>query len=89
MHYAGDRRRGCGVDRFASATAMGQGGGSALPVSCQDAPGVARAHSHQHSCLMRRDVLRQQAVQNLDSRLFFWRQCHIQSMENVTFLLAS
>ena len=69
--------------------AMGQCGGSLLPVSRQDAPGVAWADTHQGGCLIQRHVFRQQAIQYLKSRLFFGSQCHILHRVNVTFMPAS
>ena len=59
------------------------------PVSRQDAPGVARADSHQFSRLIQGNVLGEKAVQNLESRLFFGIQSHILHGVNVTFMLAS
>ena len=63
--------------------------GSLLPVSRQDAPGVAGADTHERGCLVQCHVLSQQAVENLKSRLFFGSQCHILHWGTVTFLLAS
>ena len=50
---------------------------------------MAFADAHQCSGLIQRHVLRQQAVQNLKSGLFFGGQCHILHRGNVTFMLAS
>ena len=47
------------------------------------------AHSQQSSRLTQGDVLREEAVQNLKSGLFFLRQCHILHRVSVTFMLAS
>ena len=55
----------------------------------QHAPGVPWTQSHQPSCLIQSHMLRQQAVQNLESHLFFGGQSHILHGVNVTFLLVS
>ena len=89
VHYIGDHRLGCCVGRFASAMVMSDGGRAVLPVGRQGAPGVARTHSHQLGRLIQRNLLCQQAVQNLKSRLLFRGQSHILHSVNVTFLLAS
>ena len=89
MHHVGDHRLGCGVDRSAATVAVCQCGGSFLPVSRQDAPGVASGDTHQHGCLVQRHVLIEQTVQDLKSGLFFWIQSHILHTVNMTFLLAS
>ena len=68
---------------------LGKGCSAVLPVIRQYAPGVAWAHSHQCSRLIQSHMLYQQAVQNLESRLFFRSQSHILHGVNVTFLLAS
>ena len=69
--------------------AVSNGGGSLLPVSRQDAPGMAFADAHQFSDLIQRHVLSEQAVRNLKSCLFFLSQSHILHRVNVTFMLAS
>ena len=89
MHHVGDHRLGCCVDRFASTVPVCKGRCSFLPVGGRDAAGLACADTHQLGRLVQCNLLRQQAVQNLDSRLFFWRQCHILHEVSVTFLLAS
>ena len=89
MHHVGDHRLGCGVDRSAAPVAVCQCGGSFLPVSRQDAPGVASGDTHQHGCLVQRHVLIEQTVQNLKSCLFFLSQSHILHAVNMTFMLAS
>ena len=63
-------------------------GSSLLPVGRQHAPGVSGADTHQRGRLIQGRVLRQQAVENLESRLFFGSQCHILHGVNVTFMLA-
>ena len=47
------------------------------------------ADTQQRGCLVQGHVLRQRAVQNLKSRLFFGGQCHILHTLNVTFMLAN
>ena len=89
VNHIGHHRVWCCVGRLAAPVTMGQCGGASLPVSRQDAPGVAWADTHQGGCLAQRHVLSEQTVQNLKSRLFFLSQCHIHLMENVTFLLAN
>ena len=89
VHYVDDHCRRCGVGRFASAVPVGQGRRAVLPVSRQGAPGVARTYSHQLGRLIQRNLLCQQAVQNLKSRLLFRGQSHILHSVNVTFQLAS
>ena len=68
---------------------MSNGGSPFLLVSRKDTPGVSRADTHGCSRLIQRHVLSQQAVEDLESRLFFGRQSHILHKLNVTFLLAS
>ena len=68
---------------------MGKGSRASLLISCQDTPGVARADSHQFSRLVHLNVLREEAVQDLKSGLFFLSQSHILHGVNVTFMLAS
>ena len=80
---------GCGVGRPATTMAVSEYGGSSPPVCRQDAPGMARAHSHQLGCLARGHLLRQQTVQDLESRLFFLVQRHILHKGTVTFMLTS
>ena len=80
---------GCGVGRSTAAVTMGEGSRAPLLIGCQDAPGVARADSHQFSRLVQGNVLREEAVQDLKSGLFFLSQSHILHGVNVTFLLAS
>ena len=55
---------------------MSDGGGSLLPVSGEDAPGVAWADTHQGGGLIQCHVLREHAVQNLYPSLLSLRQCH-------------
>ena len=81
-------RLGYGVGRLAAPETMGKGGGSLLPVKRQYAPRMSRAYSHKCRGLFQRHLLRQQAVENLKSRLFFGLQCHILHEASVTFLLA-
>ena len=57
--------------------AVSQGGDTLPPVCRQDTPGVARAHSHQLGCLVHGHLLCPQAVQDLESALFFLVQRHI------------
>ena len=68
---------------------MGKGCSAVSPVIRQYAPDVARAHSHQSDGLVQCHVLREQAVENLESRLFFGLQSHILHEVSVTFVLAS
>ena len=82
-------RLGNGVGRPAAPEAMGKGGGSVLPVSRQNAPGMSGAQSHKRRRLVQCHVLGHQTVQNLESRLFSGYQSHILHGVNVTFLLAS
>ena len=84
-------RQGIGscVGRPAAPMTVGEGGCASFPVNRQHAPGVAWADTHQRSGLVQRHMLRQQAVQNLKSRLFFGGHCHILHRGNVTFMLAS
>ena len=51
--------------------------------------GCGAGHSHQCGSLVQCHVLREQAVQNLKSRLFFGLQSHILHEVSVTFMLAS
>ena len=64
---------------------MGEGSRASLLIGRQDAPGVARADSHQFSRLIQGNVLGEKAVQNLKSVLFFRGQSHIHHGVNVTF----
>ena len=89
VNYPAPDRLGNSVGRLAAPEAVGKGGGSVLPVIRQNAPGVPSADTHQRSRLIQCHVLSQQAVQNLESRLFSGRQSHILHWVNVTFLLAS
>ena len=50
---------------------------------------MARTDSHQFIRLVQGTVLREEAVQDLKSCLFFLSQSHILHGVNVTFLLAS
>ena len=68
---------------------MGKGSRASLLIGCQDAPGVARADSHQFSRLVQGNVLGEEAVQDLKSGLFFLSQSHILHGVNVTFMPAS
>ena len=68
---------------------MGEGSRAFLLIGCQGTPGAARAHSHRFSRLVQRHVLREEAVQDLKSGLFFRGQSHILHGANVTFMLAS
>ena len=58
------------IGRSATSVAVGNCGSSLLPVVRQQASGVPSADSHQRGRLIQRHVLRKQAVQNLESRLF-------------------
>ena len=69
--------------------AVSQGGGTLPPVRRQDTSGVARAHSHHCGCLVHSHLLCPQAVQNLESYLFFLVQRHILHKGSVTFMLTS
>ena len=51
--------------------------------------GCGAGHSHQSGGLVQCHVLREQAVENLESRLFFGFQSHILHEVSVTFMLAS
>ena len=66
-----------------------EGSRTALLIGCQHAPGVSGADTHQFSPLIQGNVLREEAVQNLKSGLFFLRQCHILHRVSMTFMLAS
>ena len=79
---------GC-IGRPAAPVTVSNGGGSLLPVSGQDAPGVPGADPHERGCLVQGHVFGQQAVQDLKSGLFFGSQRHILHRGNVTFMLAS
>ncbi len=72
-----------------AAVTMGEGSRASLLIGCQDAPGVARADSHQFSRLIQGNVLGEEAVQDLKPCLFFLSQTHILHGVNVTFMLAS
>ena len=63
--------------QFKFITYMGESSGTLLPVSRQDASGVPGSDTDKRGCLVQRHVLRQQAVQNLKSRLLFGSQSHI------------
>ena len=89
MNHSSCNGLGRPVGGSAAAVAVRNGGGSLLPVSRQDAPGMPFADTQQHRCLVQRHMLRLQAVQNLKSRLFFGGHCHILHGVNVTFMLAS
>ena len=89
VNHPAPGRLGNSVGRLPTPVAMGKGCSAVLPVIHQYAPGVAWAHSHQCSRLIQSHMLYQQAVQNLESRLFFRSQSHILHGVNVTFLLAS
>ena len=80
---------GNSVGRLAAPVAMGQGCSAVPPVIRQYAAGVAWAHSHQSGGLVQCHVLREQTVENLESRLFLGSQSHILHEVSVTFLLAS
>ena len=88
MHHVGDHRLARGVDRSAATVAVCQDRCSFLPVGGRDAAGVACSDTHQLGRLIQCNLLRQQAVQNLKSRLLFRGQSHILHSVNVTFLLA-
>ena len=77
------------VGWLAAPVPVSHGGGSLLPVSRQNAPGVPSGDTHQRGCLIQCHVLREQTVQNLKSGLFFWIQSHILHTVNMTFMLAS
>ena len=87
VDHIGQHGIGCGVGRSTAAVTMGEGSRASLLIGRQDAPGVARADSHQFSRLIQGNVLGEEAVQNLKSGLFFRGQSHIHPMVNVTFLL--
>ena len=89
VNHPAPGRLGNSVGRPAAPVAMGKGCRAVFPVIRQYAPGVARAHSHQCSRLIQCHVLCQQAVQNLESRLFLGSQSHILHEMSVTFMLAS
>ena len=89
VNHIGRQGIGSCVGRPAAPMTVGQGGCASFPVNRQHAPGVAWADTHQRSGLVQRHMLRQQAVQNLKSRLFFGGHCHILHRGNVTFMLAS
>ena len=77
MHHIGRHGIGNCVGRPATPVTVSNGGSAFLLVSHQDAPGVAWADTHQSGSLIQRHVLREQAVENLESRLFFGFQSHI------------
>ena len=64
-------RLGNSVGRLAAPMTVGKGCSASLPVIRQHAPGVTWAHSNQSGSLVQCHVLREQAVENLKSRLFF------------------
>ena len=88
VNHSAPGRLGNSVGRLAAPMAVGKGCSSVLPVIHQYAPGVAWAHSKQSGSLVPCHVLREQAVENLKSRLFFGLQCHILHEVSVTFMLA-
>ena len=73
VYYVDGHYRRCGVGWLVPPAAMSDGANALLSISRQDAPGVSRADTHQRGCLVQRHVISEQAVQDLDSRLFFWR----------------
>ena len=89
VNHSGCNGLGSCVGRLAAPETVNNGGRAFLLVSRKDAPGVAWAHSHQRGCLVQCHVFCEQAVEDLESRLFFGRQSHILHKLNVTFLLAS
>ena len=89
VNHSGCNRLGSCVGRLAAPETVSNGGSAFLLVSRKDTPGVSRADTHECSRLIQRHVLNQQAVEDLESRLFFGRQSHILHKLNVTFLLAS
>ena len=89
VNHPAPGRLGNSVGRLAAPVAMGKGCSAVFPVIRQYAPGVARAHSHQSGSLVQCHVLREQAVENLKSRLFLGSQSHILHEVSVTFMLAS
>ena len=89
VNHSGCNGLGSCVGRLAAPETVSNGGSAFLLVSRKDTPGVSRADTHECSRLIQRHVLSQQAVEDLESRLFFGRQSHILHKLNVTFLLAS
>ena len=89
MNHSALGSLGNSFGRLAAPVAMGEGSSPALVIGCQNPPGVARADTHQFSRLIQGDALREEAVQNLKSGLFFLRQCHILHRVSVTFMLVS
>ena len=89
VNHSGCNGLGSCVGRLAAPETVSKGCSAVFPVIRQYAPGVARAHSHQSGSLVQCHVLREQAVENLESRLFLGIQCHILHEVNVTFMLAS
>ena len=89
VNHSGCNGLGSCVGRLAAPETVSNGGNAFLLVSRKDTPGVSRADTHECSRLIQRHVLSQQAVEDLESRLFFGRQSHILHKLNVTFLLAS
>ena len=89
VNHSGCNGLGSCVGRLAAPETVSNGGSAFLLVSRKDTPGVSRADTHECSRLIQRHVLSQQAVEDLESRLFFGRQSHILHKWNVTFLLAS
>ena len=76
-HHVGRQRVRCSVGRSAISIAVSECGCAVPSVDCQDAPGVARAHSHQSRCLLRGHMVRHQTVENLKPCLLSLRQCHM------------
>ena len=89
VNHPAPGRLGNGVGRLAAPVAMGKGSSAVPPVIRQDAAGVAWAHSHQSGGLVQGHMLREEAVENLKSRLLLGSQSHILHEVSVTFLLAS
>ena len=89
VNHPAPGRLGNSVGRPATPVTMGKGSRASLLIRCQDAPGVARADSHQFNRLVQGNVLGEEAVQDLKSGLFFLSQSHIFHGVNVTFMLAS
>ena len=85
VRHVGDWRLGRGVDRSATAVAMCQSRRTVFTVGRQNASGVAGSYSHQLGCLVQGHMLFCQAVQNLQSVLLFWGQCHI--LHDVTAMM--
>ena len=91
VNHSAPGRLGNSVGRLAAPMAVGNG--DAAPSSSgkpSEYAGVwAWAHSNQNGSLVQCHVLREQAVENLKSRLFFGLQCHILHEVSVIFMLAS